>query len=205
MKLLGDLVSPFVRMSMVTAHEVGWGSRITLTEARVTPTAENVDLARYSPIAKVPVLVTEHNHALYDSRVIIEYICHVSGNRTLIPDDGVKRFRILTLLALGQGIAESGVAYRYETAMRPAELQWKDYMARIERRVSAAFDDLEANWTRELGEVTAGSIAVAVALSYLDYRLPAWAWRQGRPKLKTFHGGFSSRASMTATALPKPA
>jgi glutathione S-transferase len=205
MKLLGDLVSPFVRMSMVTAHEVGWGKRVILTEARVTPVAENTELARYSPIAKVPVLVTEHNHALYDSRVIIEYICHVSGNRVLIPDDGVKRFRILTLLALGQGIAESGVAYRYETAMRPAELQWKDYMTRLERRVTAAFDDLEANWMKELSEITAGSISVAVALSYLDYRLPSWRWRDGRPKLTAFHNDFSGRESMKATALPKAA
>jgi glutathione S-transferase len=205
MKLLGDIVSPFVRMSLVTAHEAGWGNRVVLTEARVTPTVENAELARYSPIAKVPVLVTEHNHALYDSRVIMEYICHVSGNRELIPDDGVKRFRILTLLALGQGIAESGVAYRYETAMRPAELQWSDYKARLERRVTAAFDDLEANWAKELAEVSAGSIAVAVALAYLDYRLPAWRWRDGRPGLTAFHDGFSARASMKATALPKPA
>jgi glutathione S-transferase len=205
MKLLGDLVSPFVRMSMVTAHEVGWSSRVTLGEARVAPTVENTELARYSPIAKVPVLITEHNHALYDSRVIIEYICHVSGNRTLIPDDGVKRFRVLTLQALGQGIAESGVAYRYETAQRPAELQWKDYMARIERRVTAAFDDLEANWSKELSEVTSGSIAIAVALSYLDYRLPSWRWRDGRLKLTAFHDAFSERPSMKATALPKPA
>lgn len=203
MKLLGDIVSPFVRMSLVTAHEAGWGNRVVLTEARVTPTVENAELARYSPIAKVPVLVTEHNHALYDSRVIMEYICHVSGNRELIPDDGVKRFRILTLLALGQGIAESGVAYRYETAMRPAELQWSDYKARLERRVTAAFDDLEANWAKELAEVSAGSIAVAVALAYLDYRLPAWRWRDGRPGLTAFQDGFSARASMKATALPK--
>jgi glutathione S-transferase len=205
MKLLGDIVSPFVRMSLVTAHEAGWGNRVALTEARVTPAVENTDLARYSPIAKVPVLVTEHNHALYDSRVIMEYICHVSGNRDLIPDDGVKRFRVLTLLALGQGMAEAGVAYRYETAVRPAELQWADYKTRLERRVTAAFDDLEANWTKELAEVSAGSIAVAVALAYLDYRLPAWRWRDGRSKLTAFHDGFSARASMQATALPKPA
>jgi glutathione S-transferase len=205
MKLLGDLVSPFVRMCMVTAHEVGWGNRVTLTDVRVNPASENADLARHSPIAKIPVLITEHNHALYDSRVIIEYICHISGNRTFIPDDGVKRFRVLTLLALAQGIAETGVAFRYETVMRPADLQWKDYAARLERRATAGFDDLEASWSKELSEVSAGSIAAAVALSYLDYRLPFWRWREGRPKLAAFHESFNRRPSMEATALPKSA
>ena len=205
MKLLGDIVSPFVRMAMVTAHEAGWGSRVVLTDIRVTPAAENADLARYSPIAKIPVLITEHNHPLYDSRVIMEYICHVAGNSTLIPDDGVKRFRVLTLLALGQGIAETGVAYRYETVMRPSALRWNEYAARLERRAMAAFDDLEANWTKELAEVSAGSIAVAVALSYLDYRMPAWRWRDGRPELAASQDGFSSRPSMIATALPAQA
>jgi glutathione S-transferase len=41
--------------------------------------------------------------------VIIEYLCHVAGNSSLIPDDGVKRFRVLTLQALGQGMADSAV------------------------------------------------------------------------------------------------
>src|SRR5688572_10301156 len=101
MKLHGDILSPFVRMCLVTAHEVGVIGRVERGETRVNPTTVNADLTRLSPVGKVPVLVTNHNHSIYDSRVIIEYLCHVSGNKTLIPDDGVKRFRVLTLQALG--------------------------------------------------------------------------------------------------------
>ena len=124
MKLYGDTLSPFVRMCLVTAHEVGLGTKIQREISRVDPTTVNAGLAAVSPVGKVPVLVTDHNHAIYDSRVIIEYLCHVSGNKTLIPDDGVKRFRVLTVAALGQAIAEAGVAWRYETAVRPQGLQW---------------------------------------------------------------------------------
>ena len=204
MKLHGDLISPFFRICLVTAHEVGLGSKVEPVEAKVNPTTVNAGLTALSPVGKVPVLVTDHNHSIYDSRVIIEYLCHVSGNKTLIPDDGVKRFRVLTVAALGQAIAEAGVAWRYETAVRPQGLQWREWMERTTLRVNAEFDDLEKTWTKELGEVTTGSLTVAVALSYLDFRIPDWNWRTGRPKLQAFHDSFSSRPSMQATALKAP-
>lgn len=201
MKLHGDLLSPFVRMSLVTAHEVGLGAKIQHVVTKVNPTTVNTDLTALSPVGKVPVLVTDHNHSLYDLRVIIEYLCHVSGNKTLIPDDGVKRFRVLTLAALGQAIAEAGVAWRYETAVRPQGMQWREWMERQTIRVNAEFDDLETSWSKDLAEITAGSLSVAVALSYLDFRIPDWSWRPGRPKLEAFHQAFSARPSMQATAL----
>ncbi|WP_162919019.1 glutathione S-transferase family protein [Taklimakanibacter deserti] len=204
MKLHGDLVSPFFRMCLVTAHEVGLAGKVQPVETKVTPVTINADLTQLSPVGKIPVLVTDHNHPIYDSRVIIEYLCHVSGNKTLIPDDGVKRFRVLTLAALGQAIAEAGVGQRYETAVRPQGLQWREWMDRQHLRVKAEFDDLEKAWEKDLHEVTAGSIAVAVALAYLDFRLPDWPWRDNRPKLRAFHKAFSARPSMQATAL-KPA
>jgi glutathione S-transferase len=204
MKLHGDIISPFVRMCLVTAHEVGLSGKVEQVQTRADPTTVNQALTALSPVGKVPVLVTDHNHPLYDSRVIIEYLCHVSGNKTLIPDDGVKRFRVLTLQALGQAIAEAGVAFRYETAVRPQGLQWREWIARHELRVKAEFDDLETTWAKDLGELTSGSIAVAVALSYLDFRIPDWQWRKDRPQLQAFHDAFSHRPSMQATAL-KPA
>ncbi|MBI2719809.1 MAG: glutathione S-transferase N-terminal domain-containing protein [Rhizobiales bacterium] len=204
MKLYGDTLSPFVRMALVTAHEVGLGARITQVGELVKPTEANPKLTALSPIGKVPVLETDHAHAVYDSRVIIEYLCHVAGNSTLIPDDGVKRFRVLTLQALGQGIAEAAVAYRYETAARPQGLQWTDWMNRTRLRINASLDELEAKWRACLADVNVGSIAVAVALSYLDFRLTDFAWRNGRPQLAAFHQRFSARDSMTKTVIGKP-
>src|SRR5262245_24651350 len=138
MKIYGDLISPFVRMCLVTAHEAGIGDKVELVAAKVAPTVANESLAALSPIAKIPVLVTDHGHPVHDSRVIIEYLCHVSGNKTLIPDDGVKRFRVLTLQAIGQGIAEAAVSYRYETAQRPEGLQWGAFKDRLKLRVDTA-------------------------------------------------------------------
>jgi glutathione S-transferase len=113
----------------------------------------------------------------------------------------VKRFRILTLQALGQAMADAAVGYRYEVAARPKGLQWEDWMARAVTRINAAMDDLEANWMETLAEVTAGSIAVGVTLAYIDFRLPDFGWRNGRPKLAAWHEAFCRRESMVKTAL----
>ncbi len=201
MKIYGDTLSPFVRMTLVVAHEVGLGGKIEHIVESVKPTEVNAKLAALSPIGKVPVFETDHGHGLYDSRVIIEYLCHVAGNSTLIPDDGVARFRILTLQALAQGTADSAVALRYEKGARPQGLQWQEWIDRTVIRINAALDDLENNWGDTLAEVNAGSIATAVTLSYIDYRLPDLGWRNGRPRLQAFHDRFVARESMAKTVI----
>lgn len=188
-------------MCLVAAHECGLAGKLEHVREGVKPTEANPKLTSLSALGKIPVLETDRHHAIYDSRVIIEYLAHISGNKTLIPDDGVKRFRVLTLQALGQGMADVAVAYRYETAVRPQGLQWTDWMKRTEQRINAAMDDLDKSWKAELAEVTAGSIAAAVALSYIDFRLAAFKWRDTRPGLAAFHARFLERDSMQKTAL----
>ena len=201
MKIFGDMISPFVRMCHVTVHEVGLGTKITAAAARVVPTEPSKELSAHSPLGRIPVLVTDHGHAIYDSRVIIEYLCHVAGDKALLPDDGVKRFRILTLQAIGQGLAETAVAHRYEHAFRPAGSQWPEWIARQEQRMSAVFDELQSNWMPDLGQASAGTICAAAALGYIDFRLPDINWREGRPALAAWHKAFSERPSMVATKL----
>ena len=202
MKIYGDLISPFLRSTLVVAHEVGLSDRVEHVREAVNPTQVNPKLSKLSPIGKIPVLETDHGHGLYDSRVIIEYLCHVAGNSTLIPDDGVKRFRVLTLQALAQGIGDSAVGYRYETAARPQGQQWQGWIDRTRSRLNAAFDDLEANWLDTLSEVNAGSLSAGVMLAYVDFRLASeFPWRNGRPKLASWHEKISTRDSFVRTAL----
>ncbi|MGH6854858.1 MAG: glutathione S-transferase family protein [Aestuariivirga sp.] len=201
MKIHGTLTSPFVRTTLVAAHELGLGERVQHVSEPVSPTEANPKLTALSPIGKVPVLETDHARVIHDSRVIVEYLCHVAGNSNLIPDDGVKRFRVLTLQALGQGLGEAAVGLRYETASRPKGLQWNEWMDRTKLRINAVFDDLEANWQSYLESLNAGSITVAVVLAYIDFRMPDFDWRKGRPKLAAFHENFSKRESMVKTAL----
>lgn len=201
MKIFGDMISPFVRMTIVTAHEAGLGDKVEHVVEAVKPTEVNGKLAALNPIGKIPVLETAHGHAIYDSRVIMEYLAHSGGHGELVPDEPVKRFRVLTLQALAVGLADSAVAYRYETAARPQGLQWQAWMDRSVIRINAALDDLDRNWQACLAECHVGSIAAAVALSYVDFRLGSLNWREGRTQLAMFHETFSARDSMKRTAL----
>jgi glutathione S-transferase len=201
MKIYGDVISPFVRMCLVTAHEAGLKGKVKLEKASAKPTEVNTALEKLNPIGKIPVLETDHHHAIYDSRVIMEYLAHVGGNSTLIPDDGVKRFRVLTLLALAQGMGDAAVALRYEQAQRPEGKQWPEWMARTIQRIKAGLDDIEHNWQDQLANVDAGTIALACVLSYIDLRHDALAWREGHAKTAQWHQSFVARDSMVAWPL----
>lgn len=203
MRLHYDVISPFSRAVLVTAHEVGIGGKIQLfAPGGVPPTVVHAAVSADNPLGKIPCLVTDHGHRLFDSRVIIEYLCHVAGNKTLIPDDGVKRFRVLTLQAMGQGVADAGVSYRYESIARPKELQWDAWKERQAQRIIACSADLERNWSKDLEEVTAGTIMVACAYGYIGFRLPEVTWRDEHPALAAFVERFASRPSMQLAPLP---
>jgi glutathione S-transferase len=197
----GDVISPFTRMCLVTAHEVGLKDKVRLVPAHVKPAEVNVHLSGLSPIGRIPVLETDHGHAIYDSRVIMEYLAHHAGAKTFIPDDGVKRFRVLTLLALAQGMAEASVALRYEQVQRPETMRWPEFKQRLKDRIDAGLKDLETNWQELLGELHAGSVGVACALGYMDYRHAALNWRNGHPLLEAFEKRFAARLSMAAWPL----
>jgi glutathione S-transferase len=202
MKIHGDVISPFVRMCLVTAHEVGLKDRVSLASAHAKPTEVNAALEKLNPVGKIPVLETDHHHAVYDSRVIMEYLAHVGGSRSFIPDDGVKRFRVLTLQALAQGMGDAAVALRYELAQRPEEKQWPDWIERTKQRVRAGVDDVETNWQDALGDAHAGTVALACVLAYVDLRHPTMHWRAGHAKTAAWFDSFVKRPSMTAWPLP---
>lgn len=201
MKIYGDVISPFVRMCLVTAHEAGLKDRLEFVKTNVKPQDVNPVLRRLSPIAKVPVLETDHGHGIHDSRVIMEYLVHVGGKSELLPHEGVKRFRILTLQAVAQGAADAAVSLRYEQAARPEDKRWPEFLERQKKRVLDSLEDLEQNWSDTLKELSLGSICTACFLGYVDFRHDYLAWRQSFPHLAEFERQFASRESMKAWAI----
>ena len=200
MKLHHNPASPFVRMVRMTAYELGIAEEMELIHTGTfLPIAEHEAVARDNPLGKIPALVTAHGHQLHDSRVICKYLVHHAGDKSLLPDEPVARFRILTLQSIAIGIADSGVSLRYETFLRPEQLRWPEWIDRQTSRINSTLDGLEEDWTEDLAEVTLGSIAVAAVLGYLDFRWPDWGWRDGRSNLASFYEGFSQRPSMTQT------
>jgi glutathione S-transferase len=199
MKLLYNPISPFARMCLITARELGLSSALEIIQIDgMSPAVPNAEVVKHNPLGRIPTLITDHGHAVHDSRVICEYFAHRAGNKSLLPDEPVRRFRVLTLQSLGQGMAETAVALRYELAARPEPARWSELIERNRDRLTAACDDLEAHWLIELGETTLGSIAVAAALSYIDFRHGNLGWRDHHPKLADWFSRFSTKPSMSA-------
>ena len=200
MKLLYNPISPFARMCVITAREVGLKSLDIVAVESMSLISANTEVVRHNPLGRIPTLITDHGHPMHDSRVICEYIAHRAGNTSVLPDEPVKRFRVLTLQALGQGMADTAVALRYETASRPETLRWGELIDRNRQRLAAACKDLEEHWTTELKEVTLGSISVAAALAYLDFRHGDLGWRNNNQRLSDWFSRFSARPSMAPVA-----
>lgn len=169
--------SPYARKIRVAAELLGLAERIEIVAASTAD--PNDSLRRQNPLGKIPTLLLEDGSALYDSRVIAEYLDHLGGGR-LIPADPSRRFEVLRLQALGDGVNDSALLIRYETATRRPDLRDQDAIDLQQGKIDRALATLES--APPSGPVDLGQIAVACALGYLDLRFEG-AWRARYPKL----------------------
>ena len=203
MKLRFSPTSPYVRKVMVVAHEVGLADKVEKVETNVWD--PNSDVASDNPLGKVPALVTDSGVVLCDSPLICEYLDSLHDGAKLIPAEGAERWRVLNLVALGNGIMDAAVARVIETRMRPENLRWNDWLMRQKGKIGRAADALEIQAAAGMldGPVNLASIAAGCALGYLDLRFPEDGWRGGRKALETWYETFAQRPSMKATEPPK--
>lgn len=87
MKLIGSLTSPYVRKVRIVMAEKKLDYRLELENVWSADT----QIQTYNPLGKVPCLVMEDGGALFDSRVIVEYLDTLSPVARLIPQPGRDR------------------------------------------------------------------------------------------------------------------
>ena len=195
MKLYDYAGAPNPRRVKIFAAEKGID--LELVHCDITKREHKVSgFLKKNPSGKIPTMVLEDGTALFDSRVICAYLDSIHDGKKLTPRSGAKRFEVMTLEALGDGIMDAAVNNRYETAMRPAEFQWIPWSEGQMGKVNASLDQLEASWLKSLGRVpNMGSISVAAALGYLEFRYPDLKWRKNRKGLARWFKRFSERPS----------
>lgn len=200
MKMYVNQASPFARKARILAREAGIADRIEEIETIVSPVKANEALARDNPLVKIPALVTDGGETLFDSRVICEYLDTLHRKPKLFPGRGPRRFAALRLQALTDGVLDAAVLCRYEGAVRPEALRWRDWIDGQKRKIFGALDALEAEADPWGEEFKIGQIGAACACGYLDFRFPDWNWRSGRPQLAAWFERASRRPSVSATA-----
>lgn len=198
MQLIYAAASPFARKVRVLAAETGLLDRIELLDTAVLPTTLNERVNALNPLGKIPVLLTDDDEALYDSRVICEYLDSLHQGQKLLPSD-TARWQVLRLAALADGLMDAALLARYERGVRPAELQWAAWLEGQLSKVQRALVELERHVGRLQGPLDLAQIGVACALGYLDFRFADLDWRAAHPGLADFQRAFAQRTSMQAS------
>jgi glutathione S-transferase len=199
LKLFFAPLSPFVRKVLVTAYETQQDHLIERMESAPHPVNRDEAIARYNPLGQAPTAITEDGEAIYGSRVICEYLDAQSKGQKIFPSAGSDRWKALTLQALGDGITDAALLARYEQTVRPAELRWETWRDTQLTKVTAGLDEVERLAKTFDEKVTIGTITIACAIGYLDFRFGDMNWRSGRPAASHWFEWFAARPSMVTT------
>lgn len=203
MKLLGSSSSPYVRKVRVVMAE----KKLDYDFVSEDVWAAQTTIAESNPLGKVPCLIMEGGEALFDSRVIVEYLDTLSPVGKLIPSLGRERAEIKTWEALADGLLDASLLARLE-ATWAGRSEAQRSQAWIDRQLAKIDASLKA-MSQGLGEkpycsgihLTLADIAVGCALGYLDFRFAQIAWRSDYPNLVRLHDKLMLRPSF-ADILP---
>ncbi len=188
--------SPYVRKVMVCAHEVGLVDRIEKVRSVAAMLKPNAAIMKDNTLSKIPTMVREDGLVLFDSVVICEYLNDLGGG-SLFPAAGDAKWHALRWHAYGDGFLDALILWRNERERaQPLPALMDAFALKTEATLARLDDEAEA---LEKAPFTIGSVAIACALGYMDFRFEDYGWRQRAPRLARWHAAVSERPSMQAT------
>ena len=201
MKLIGAVTSPYVRKVRIVMAE----KKLEYEFVQEDVWAASTSIVASNPLGKVPCLLMETGEALYDSRVIVEYLDTMSPVGKLIPPSGRERTEVKVWEALADGLLDAAIAARLE-AHWVGRSEAERSQAWIDRQLGKVHDALAA-MSQGLADnsmcagihLSLADIAVGCALGYLDFRFPNIAWRRDYSNLDKLQEKLMQRQSFTDT------
>lgn len=190
MKLYASDASPFVRKVRLVADLLDLPLDLIDTPVHDGPP----DLLAANPLGKIPTLELDDGSTLFDSPLIVQALDDMAGHRLLAPM-GPERWEALRDTALADGITEAAVSMVYNQRLPPTEQSpsRRDHLTRAIGRALAAAAKAPPAWPR------LPALALAVALEYLDFRLPEIDWRRDHPALADWHAALADEPLLTTT------
>lgn len=204
MKLIGSASSPYVRKVRVVMAE----KRLDYQFIQEDVWADDTTIASSNPLGKVPCLIMDGSEAMFDSRVIVEYLDTMSPVGKLIPQQSRERAEVKTWEALADGVMDAGVLLRLEATWRhradcERSQAWMDRQrAKVLAGVAAMAKGLGDKPFCSGIHLSLSDIAVGCALGWLDFRFPEIDWRADHPPLVRLFDKLMLRPSFADT---KPA
>jgi len=211
MKLIGSLSSPYVRKVRVVLSEKKLDYQFVLEDVWGSDA-----ILKMNPLGKVPCLVMDGQDAItgavFDSRVICEYLDGLSPVGKLIPERGRERTEVRTWEALADGLMDALVAARLEQTWAGRKPEQRS-PAWVDRQMTKVFETLRA-MDQGLGQggsdrawcsgthFSLADVAVGCALAYIDFRFPQIDWRSDHARLARHYEKLAARTSFVDTAPP---
>ena len=201
MKLIGSLTSPYVRKVRIVMADKKLDYRLELENVWASDTS----IQQYNPLGKVPCLLMDDGGALFDSRVIVEYLDTLSPVSRLIPQPGRDRAAVKCWESIADGILDACVTVVKEQ-QRPNEQQSPEWIERQLGKVTASLTAMDASlgdhaWCMGVNYSLA-DVAVGCALGYLDLRFASMDWRKDHANLTRLYDKLALRPSFIDTAPP---
>ncbi len=202
LRLIASLASPYVRKVRIVMAEKRLEYHLELEDVWSPDTR----IHEANPLGKVPCLIMEDGGALFDSRVIVEYLDTLTPVAKLIPPNGRERAEVRTWEALADGAMDAAILVRLEQTQRPAELQSEKWIDRQMDKVHAGVASMEHGLAEKPWcnghSYSLADIAVGCALGYLDFRFRHINWRYSHPNLARHYEKLAARPSFIDTQPP---
>lgn len=200
MKLFYAKASPFARKVLVLLNEAGKISQadlVLVSGSVIDPRTLPVD---QNPLGKIPTVLLDDGTALFDSGVICRFFANKHASWLYA---GPATAETLTLEPLGDGMMDAAILIVYEQRLRPVEKQFQPWIDGQYAKITRALDVLECqagnHGSALRGAVSMGNLTIAIALQYLDFRMPDFDWRKERPYLRAWEADIARRPSLTTT------
>ncbi|MFN2645068.1 MAG: glutathione S-transferase family protein [Burkholderiales bacterium] len=203
MKLLGSPASPYTRKVRVVLAEKRVECEMALVDVQPVENPVNA----HNPLGKIPTLVLDDGTAIFDSRVIVDFLDARSPISRLIPEETRDRVAVRRWEALADGVLDAGLLVRYES-LRAKEEQspaWSaKQLARIHRGLAAMEKEMEGRPWCHNDRYSLADIALGCCLGWLDFRKPGETdWHGEYPGLARHYRKLMERAAF-ADSVPQP-
>lgn len=177
MKLIGSNSSPYVRKVRIVMAEKKIDYQYELEDVW----SAGSSISQSNPLGKIPCLIMDDGGAVFDSRVIVEYLDNLTPVHRLVPPNGRSRVEVKTWEALADGLLDAAILVRLEQTQRADGQRSPAWISRQMGKIEAALQAMSTGlgdkpWCAD-GKYTLADVALGCALGYLDFRFSQLGWR----------------------------
>ncbi|EUK18605.1 glutathione S-transferase family protein [Commensalibacter papalotli (ex Servin-Garciduenas et al. 2014)] len=189
MKLIGMLDSPYVRRVAVSLKAM----ELSFEHEQLSVFNNIEQMQAINPLMKAPALITDEETLLVDSTLILEYLDRkCKKSLSLSPENIMEFTQSQYLIGIALTLCDKVVQLFMEYNRRPPEKFYQEWADRIVQQLQTGLELLDHHVIMNnagyliAGRVMQADITIAVAIKYIEKKLPDLYKNHVSNKLKAF-------------------